>query len=46
MVLELAVEGGCDCIVTYNKDDFPGVQKFGIELATAQELLEQIGMLP
>ncbi|TKX71834.1 putative toxin-antitoxin system toxin component, PIN family, partial [Halorubrum sp. GN11_10-6_MGM] len=24
MILELAVEAGCDCIVTYNKDDFPG----------------------
>jgi len=45
MILELAVEAGCEYIVTYNKDDFPGVEKFGIELVTAQELLEQIGAL-
>lgn len=46
MILELAVEAGCEYIVTYNKDDFPGVEKFGIELVTAQELLKQIGALP
>ena len=45
MILELAVEAGCDYIVTYNKQDFSGVQRFGIELVTAKELLQQIGAL-
>jgi len=45
MVLELAVEAGCDYIVTYNKGDFPGVEKFGIELVTANGLLQKIGAL-
>jgi putative PIN family toxin of toxin-antitoxin system len=45
MILELAVEAGCDYIVTYNKQDFPGVKTFGIELVTTKELLQQIGAL-
>jgi len=45
MTLELAVEAGCDYIVTYNKQDFPGVKTFGIELVTAKELLQKIGAL-
>ncbi len=46
MVLELAVAGGCDTIVTYNKRDFQGVERFGIRLLTAQEFLQEIGELP
>jgi len=46
MVLELAVSAGCTIIVTYNKDDFEGVEKFGIRLLTAQEFLREIGELP
>jgi predicted nucleic acid-binding protein len=46
MVLELAVGASCDCIVTYNKKDFPGVEKFDVELVTAKELLQKIGELP
>jgi len=45
MILELAVGAGCDYIVTYNKEDFPGVENFGIELVTAKELLQKIGVL-
>lgn len=45
MVLELAVGAGCSHIVTYNKGDFAGVEKFGIEVITAKELLEHIGAL-
>jgi putative PIN family toxin of toxin-antitoxin system len=45
MVLECAVKAGCDCIVTHNKADFQRVEPFGIELVTAQELLQQIGAL-
>lgn len=45
MVLEVAVAGGCGTIVSYNKRDFEGVSKFGIEVVTARELLERIGGL-
>lgn len=46
MVLELAVAGSCDTIVTYNKRDFRGVERFGIRLLTSQEFLQEIGELP
>ena len=45
MILERAVGAGCDYIVTYNKRDFQGVNTFEVHLATAKELLEQIGAL-
>ena len=45
MILELAVEAGCDYIVTYNKEDFSSIEEFGIELVTAKELLQKIGVL-
>jgi putative PIN family toxin of toxin-antitoxin system len=46
MVLELAVSAGCDFIVTYNKDDFKGVEQFDVRVMTAQEFLRAIGELP
>lgn len=46
MVLELAVSAGCEIIVTYNKDNFEGVEQFGIRVMTAQEFLQMIGELP
>jgi putative PIN family toxin of toxin-antitoxin system len=46
MVLELAVSAGCEIIVTYNKEDFHGVEQFGIRVLTAQEFLREIGELP
>lgn len=46
MVLELAVSAGCEIIVTYNKDDFKGIEQFGIRAITAQEFLQEIGELP
>lgn len=46
MVLELAVTSNCGTIVTYNKKDFKGVEKyFGIRLLTPKELLLEIGEL-
>lgn len=45
MILELAVSAGCKIIVTYNKDDFKGVEQFGIRAMTAQEFLQEIGEL-
>ena len=46
MILELAVRANCQYIVTYNKQDFQGVEKFGIQLATAKEFLQNIKELP
>ena len=46
MILELAVNAGCKYIVTYNKRDFRGAETFGIEVVTAKEFLEKIGVLP
>ncbi|MBN1352251.1 putative toxin-antitoxin system toxin component, PIN family [candidate division KSB1 bacterium] len=38
-ILELAVTSGSDFIVTFNKKDFEGVDKFGIDALTPQEFL-------
>ena len=46
MLLELAVVAGCKYIVTYTKEDFPGVEQFSIQLAIAKELLQHIRALP
>ena len=42
-VLELAVESGCEYIVTHNIRDFSGSEKFGVEVITPQELLRATG---
>lgn len=46
MVLELAVAGGCQYIVTFNKVDFVGSERFGIQVVTPKEFLSIIGELP
>jgi putative PIN family toxin of toxin-antitoxin system len=46
MVLELAVAASCDFIVTHNKKDFQGIERFGLEVVTPKEFLEEIGELP
>ena len=43
MILELAVAGRCDYIVTYNVRDFRGVEQFGIKILTPKHLLELLG---
>jgi putative PIN family toxin of toxin-antitoxin system len=45
LVLELAVAAGCDYIVTYNKSDFAGTERFGIDVIDPKTLLERIGEL-
>jgi len=45
MVLETAVAGGCDAIVTYNRRDFVGAEKFGIQILSPKAFLQQIGEL-
>ena len=46
MLLELAVAGNCDYIVTFNRRDFKGIERFGIGLRTQRELLAEIGEIP
>jgi putative PIN family toxin of toxin-antitoxin system len=43
MFLELAVESESDFIITFNKKDFKGSEKFGIKTLTPQEFLKRIG---
>jgi len=45
MILELAVSAQCDIIVTYNKNDFKGAEKFSIRILTPKEFLQEIGEL-
>ncbi|MEW6619658.1 MAG: putative toxin-antitoxin system toxin component, PIN family [bacterium] len=45
MVLELAIESQSEYIITYNKKDFKGIGKFGIQVLTPKEFLEKIGGL-
>jgi predicted nucleic acid-binding protein len=47
MVLELAVAGRCEAIITYNKRDFPSpeLRRFGLEALTPKEFLTKIGVL-
>lgn len=42
-ILELAIESHSDYIISYNKEDFKGVDKFGIEVLTPTELLRVLG---
>jgi predicted nucleic acid-binding protein len=42
-ILELAVAGGADVIVTHNVRDFKGSDAFGIEVLTPAAFLRRIG---
>ena len=44
-ILEVAVASGSDAIITYNKRDFPRIEKFGLKLFDPRELLTEIGAL-
>ncbi len=44
-VLELAIESESEFIVTFNKNDFKGVDKFGLKTITPKEFLKRIGEL-
>ena len=44
-VLEVAAAAGCDAIVTYNKRDFKGIEKFGIRVLDPKEFLSEIGVI-
>ncbi len=45
MVLEVAVTSSSHAIVTFNKHDFRGCERFGLRLLTPAELLQEIGVL-
>lgn len=45
MVLEAAVSGGCQYIITFNTRDFKGIDTFGIVAATPGEFLKKKGLL-
>ena len=46
MVLELAVKSESERIVTFNKKDFVGSEKFGVRAVAPVEFLRSIGVLP
>lgn len=45
LILELAVAGSCEAIVTYNSRDFAGTEKFGVRILTPAQFLKNIGEL-
>jgi predicted nucleic acid-binding protein len=45
-LLDLAVEANADFIITFNKKDFVGVEKFAIHVLTPKEFLQKTGDLP
>lgn len=45
MVLELAVTADCNYIVTYNANDFKGIENFGVQAITPKDFLKLAGEL-
>lgn len=45
LVLEVAIAGGCEAIVTYNTHGFPGAESFGLLVVTPLAFLRRIGIL-
>ncbi|MGC9986779.1 MAG: putative toxin-antitoxin system toxin component, PIN family [Polyangia bacterium] len=43
MVAEVAIAAGAEAIVTYNRRDFGGVEKFGVAILSPRDLLTKIG---
>lgn len=43
MVLELAVAAGCSHIVTFNRRDFIGAERFGLRVVTPGGFLQELG---
>jgi hypothetical protein len=40
------VASGAEFIVTYNRRDFAGAERFGLRIVTAKELLQILGEIP
>jgi putative PIN family toxin of toxin-antitoxin system len=45
LVLEVAVAGGCDAIIIYNKRHFRNIEKFGLKAIDSKEFLTDIGVI-
>jgi predicted nucleic acid-binding protein len=45
LLLEVAVAGNCEAIITYNRKDFRGAEQFGIKILAPLEFLETIGAM-
>ncbi len=45
-ILELAIEAGCDFIITYNKRDFQRAESVRLGVLSPYEFLKKIGELP
>ena len=45
LVLEVAIAGNCDAIITYNKRHFKNVGKFGLRILDPKEFLTEIGVI-
>ncbi len=43
MILELAVAGQCDVIITFNRRHFQGVERFGLGVLTPKQFLGLLG---
>jgi putative PIN family toxin of toxin-antitoxin system len=43
MVLELAISSGCEALITYNQQDFVGIEQFGVEVIPPAAFLRRIG---
>ena len=41
----VAVAAGCEALVTHNRRDFRGIERFGLNALTPQALLKRIGEL-
>jgi putative PIN family toxin of toxin-antitoxin system len=44
-ILDLAVKGQCEAIVTFNIRDFSGIEQFGIRAINPQTFLREIGVI-
>ncbi|MGH2362307.1 MAG: hypothetical protein ACRDGM_17425 [bacterium] len=44
LVLEVAVHGQCDRIVTFNTRDFTGSAQFGVHVETPSKFLRSLGV--
>jgi putative PIN family toxin of toxin-antitoxin system len=45
-ILDLAVKGQCEAIITYNARDFVGVEQFGLRAINPQTFLRELGVIP
>lgn len=45
LVLEVAIAGDCDAIITYNKRHFKNIAKFGLRVLNPKEFLIEMGVI-